>query len=257
MARKSSSVLWLRIDDREMGPLHWVPVREWLLFGWLPPTLLLKSSVSDPWVEAASQSRLMTTTAAIEERRKWICGSDCASQSVPISEDRARELRAVGWIGSPSLLRNEYCAARIVHELPKLLETGAALAGGATMADLARQREARMRREFEEAEKARDIARRERSAKAYARIEAIPEALSATPRQTKVLRFFGVIAADELGNYKDALLLVPRILADDDNALAWEAYKKITGDTGHESPNLLPYDPVELQRVKQSLASRP
>lgn len=72
---------------------------------------------------------------------------------------------------------------------------------------------------------------------------------SATNRQKKLLRFFGFDGWESIKK-GPAGGLIGRLFADKEKSLLWEKYCFSTGDVGHDSCELLPYDLEKLKAVK-------
>ena len=67
-------------------------------------------------------------------------------------------------------------------------------------------------------------------------------------RQHKVLKFFGLeIPLDATRGAANSI--ITRVFASDDNWIQWLRYKKLTGDYGHESPDLEEFDRTALETV--------
>jgi NAD-dependent DNA ligase len=70
----------------------------------------------------------------------------------------------------------------------------------------------------------------------------------ATNRQLKALKFFGFSTDDKITKGLASRIIVDLFSRADNRAL-WEKYIFITGDQGQESPDLLPFDPDELEKA--------
>lgn len=69
-----------------------------------------------------------------------------------------------------------------------------------------------------------------------------------TNRQLKVLKFFGVEIPADLNKGMASGISV-RVFRDEENRELWEKYVYHTSDESQDSPDLVPYDPEELQSV--------
>lgn len=68
-------------------------------------------------------------------------------------------------------------------------------------------------------------------------------------RQHKVLKFFGLeIPLDATRGAANSL--ITRIFASEENRLLWTRYKVLTGDYGHESPDLRQFDRSALETIE-------
>lgn len=235
-------------DDCAFGPVPWSRLREWLSLGWLPATdLLVRLEPCGQPSFATSFPFLFTTTAALRQLRLDFEIIDLAGERVAITAAQVTRLKALGWPGDCAALRNYYWADKLRAQLEREIFHGLptfhddewpACWGGPenSPANVERREAARPPRE-------ETIARRR-----AAWLTSVTAAgdCRATNRQLKVLVFFGAIAAGDSVSFRDAMRLVPRLLADEDNAERWEAYKRLTGDVGHESSALVPYDSTAL-----------
>lgn len=70
----------------------------------------------------------------------------------------------------------------------------------------------------------------------------------ATNRQLKALKFFGFVTDDKITKGV-ASRIITDLFSNHDNRELWQKYIYLTGDQGQETPDLLPFDPAELERV--------
>ena len=68
----------------------------------------------------------------------------------------------------------------------------------------------------------------------------------ASNRQLKVLQFFG-FSIDEHITKGVASRIITDLFRHHDKRSVWEKYVYLTGDVGQESPNLLPFDPAQIE----------
>ena len=68
----------------------------------------------------------------------------------------------------------------------------------------------------------------------------------ASNRQLKVLQFFG-FSIDEHITKGFSSRIITDLFRHHDKRSVWEKYVYLTGDVGQESPNLLPFDPAQIE----------
>jgi hypothetical protein len=258
----------IHTDQGDFGPMNEGPVRTFWGYGLIPRGTLVTYGGNSHSVSIESCSELNAFAKRLAEDAAYFNGTTLLSQRHPSSAAQARYLDELGW-PFPATRLNYYQADFLRKRLEEAFPEKRRVftdpnspwsPGSAEPMNLTHEeREERKYLNFlgvtfpQEAnlQMLRELVAKHDTLEkrgAYAEAPNLWKRQSATNRQIKVLRFFGMNpqASVDRGT---ATSLILRLFGDEEKRTAWLKYKLLTGDVYDDSPELRPFTPNELANV--------